>query len=527
MHYYMHRVMMRNELRGGRGAYEMSNAELGASGPSFGPFQYDIGGNKRGRALLESIAEAATDEHGARIIGDEELASIKQHFYKPFGQFSADETALYAQMKPAIDQALSSKAGVQAINEDYLPALDAKVGVMDAIADGIQNESNKNFVQNSPVAKLMLLDTANQYGPPVNNALKAFLDAPAGAPPITMPGRKVPATVQVDGELGLKDLIRFKLETQYGQTDRGASDALRRISNIVDAVGVDEVRSGLSLEDRQFLETGLANYLREHGRDLSMLQKPELSALAQVGGWTAEHDKGLQADGRTPVLKQGSRGKEVEELQTQLSELGYTDLQGNPLTPDKDFGPSTKAAVEAFQRDHGLHVDGVAGEDTFAALDEQVRVLGNAHTTTPSSRCPARLDDPAHPDHTFYLRTRELVYQLDQQNGRTPDHRSDQLASALIIQARTEGLQRIDQIALSEDASALWGAQRPAGIRDHFYDRLCNVNTVEALNSPMEQSGAQWQQAMQQFQGHQERDRQQQSVQQEQSQQQTNSALQR
>ena len=120
MHYYMHRVMMRNELKGGRGAYEMSNAELGASGPSFGPFQYDIGGNRHGRALLESIAESATDDSGNRIIGDEELDSIKRHFYKPFRQFSEDETALYAQMKPSIDQALGSRAGVQAINEDYM-----------------------------------------------------------------------------------------------------------------------------------------------------------------------------------------------------------------------------------------------------------------------------------------------------------------------------------------------------------------------------------------------------------------------
>lgn len=505
----------------------MSNAELGASGPSFGPFQYDIGGNKHGRSLLESIAESARDEHGNRIIDEDELASIKEHFYKPFGQFTADEVALYGQMKPAINQALSSKAGIQAINEDYLPALDEKVGVMDIIADGIQNESHRSFVQNSPVAKLMLLDTANQYGPPVNNALKAFLDAPVEASPITMPGRKVPATVQVDGELGLKDLIRFKLETQYGQTDRGASDVLRRVSNIVDAVGIDEVRSSLSLEDRQFLETGLADYLREHGRDLSMLQKPELGALAEVGGWPANHDRALQAGERSPILKQGNRGEEVAELQTQLSKLGYTDLQGNLLTPDKDFGPSTKAAVEAFQRDQGLQVDGVAGADTFAALEKQVRALGHADTTTPSLRCPSRLDDPAHPDHTFYLRTRELVYQLDQQNGRTPDHRSDQLASALTVQARTEGLQRIDQIALSEDASALWGAQRPAGIRDHFYDRLCNINTVEALNTPMEQSGAQWQQAMQQFQDHQEQVQRQQSTQQEQSQQQSSSALQR
>ena len=80
-------------------------------------------------------------------------------------------------------------------------------------------------------------------------------------------------------------------------------------------------------------------------------------------------------------------------------------------------------------------------------------------------------------------------------------------------------MQRIDQVALSEDASALWGAQRPPGARDHFFDKHCQVNTVQALNMPMEQSGAQWPQAMQQFQ-RQEQAQQQQVQQQSQAQQQ-------
>jgi hypothetical protein len=132
---------------------------------------------------------------------------------------------------------------------------------------------------------------------------------------------------------------------------------------------------------------------------------------------------------------------------------------------------------------------------------------------------PARLDDPAHPDNTLYCRTRDLIHQLDQQNGRAPDYRSDQLASALTVQARFDGLHRIDQIALSPDASALWGVQRPPGVRDHFFDKHCKVDTVEGLNIPMEQSGARWPQAMEQFQQHEEAQRtKQQALEQEQQQ---------
>lgn len=51
--YYVHQAMMENELNGGYGAYKMSNAVNGSSGPSFGPIQYDIGGNQNGRVFLK------------------------------------------------------------------------------------------------------------------------------------------------------------------------------------------------------------------------------------------------------------------------------------------------------------------------------------------------------------------------------------------------------------------------------------------------------------------------------------------
>lgn len=230
------------------------------------------------------------------------------------------------------------------------------------------------------------------------------------------------------------------------------------------------------------------------------------------------------------LLRAGAKGEAVADLQTKLAELGYTGPEGRPLVADKDFGPTTKFAVETFQRDHGLHVDGVAGKDTLKAIEDQ-RV---AHAQTQSStnaqlwQCPTRLDDPAHPDNAFYLRTRDLVHQLDQQHGRTPDQRSDQLAAALTVQARADGLQRIDQVALNQDASAIWGAQRPPGARDHFFDKVCNVGTLQAMNTPMEQSGAQWPQAMQQFEqqrGQAQQQQQQQQQAQEQAIQQSGAAM--
>lgn len=62
--YYLHQAMMVNELHGGYGAYEMSDAVYGSSGPSFGGIQFDVGSNKNGQKLLEKILHHAKDNAG-------------------------------------------------------------------------------------------------------------------------------------------------------------------------------------------------------------------------------------------------------------------------------------------------------------------------------------------------------------------------------------------------------------------------------------------------------------------------------
>jgi hypothetical protein len=62
------------------------------------------------------------------------------------------------------------------------------------------------------------------------------------------------------------------------------------------------------------------------------------------------------------MLRMGSHGAKVRELQTLLRRAGAT------VAVDGDFGPSTKAALETFQRQNGLAVDGLAGPETMAAL---------------------------------------------------------------------------------------------------------------------------------------------------------------
>lgn len=62
-------------------------------------------------------------------------------------------------------------------------------------------------------------------------------------------------------------------------------------------------------------------------------------------------------------LRKGDQSVEVKLMQVALTELGY--LKG---ASDGNFGTATKTAVEAFQKDNGLDVDGIAGAKTLEKL---------------------------------------------------------------------------------------------------------------------------------------------------------------
>lgn len=62
------------------------------------------------------------------------------------------------------------------------------------------------------------------------------------------------------------------------------------------------------------------------------------------------------------MLKQGSTGQDVLQLQRQLQALGYS------IVADGKFGPATSSAVREFQRSMGLRQDGIAGPQTLSAI---------------------------------------------------------------------------------------------------------------------------------------------------------------
>lgn len=252
--YYIHQAMMVNELSGGRGAYKISNAEKAASGPSFGPIQYDIGGNDKGQQLLERIAREATDSKGNRFISDNEIKQMQIHLYKPFNKMSAEDKQVYQNLKPKLNQALASETGISLINRDYVKVLNKKVGEVHKVISKITNLENKQFLQSNMQAQVFIADIGNQYGKKVNEALVEFLSKSKEDNGVRLPGGR---QVKVEGKLDMEDLKNFRMNTAYGV--KHPADVRRRDKHIEDVTAPTREKPRTQTDKFHALVQGLLN----------------------------------------------------------------------------------------------------------------------------------------------------------------------------------------------------------------------------------------------------------------------------
>jgi peptidoglycan DL-endopeptidase LytE len=81
------------------------------------------------------------------------------------------------------------------------------------------------------------------------------------------------------------------------------------------------------------------------------------------------------------ILKIGSRGKDVSQLQSQLKSLGYFTYPS--IT--EYYGTITAEAVRKFQQDYGLTVDGIAGPKTLSKLHEVLSQKGKSAPANPKT----------------------------------------------------------------------------------------------------------------------------------------------
>ena len=74
-------------------------------------------------------------------------------------------------------------------------------------------------------------------------------------------------------------------------------------------------------------------------------------------------------------LEEGDSGVGVRELQYFLAFISAFNSSVRPVAIDGIFGATTRGAVEDFQYDYGLTVDGIVGENTWQAIYDTYRAL--------------------------------------------------------------------------------------------------------------------------------------------------------
>jgi hypothetical protein len=196
-------------------------------------------------------------------------------------------------------------------------------------------------------------------------------------------------------------------------------------------------------------------------------------------------------------LKQGAHGDRVHDMQAELIALGYAKQLGSTVADGK-FGQHTEDAVKAFQRDHHLKEDGIAGKNTLNAMHEAVRTESKQHAT--DALKAGTLADPSHPAHPVFRDAMVGVEKLDAAHGRASGPESVQLAGAVAAGAVCTGMKRIDNVLLDDSATRIYAVQ---GELNSPFKQVASLDVVHGLQTPLAQSTHQVDQHLQQTQAQQ------------------------
>ncbi len=144
-------------------------------------------------------------------------------------------------------------------------------------------------------------------------------------------------------------------------------DSVRQLQTQLNQLGF--LQLGIDGQFGPITERAVREFQRSHKITVDGIVGPQtLRAIEQAAaskpGVTSPAPQPPLAHG-TPTLRNGSQGEAVTRLQSELKRYGFFRSE-----PTGYYGSVTTDAVRAFQRQHGLTADGIAGAQTWNKLNE-------------------------------------------------------------------------------------------------------------------------------------------------------------
>jgi len=133
------------------------------------------------------------------------------------------------------------------------------------------------------------------------------------------------------------------------------------------------------------------------GLEKEKAKKAAAQAVNQAQNAPAGQQAAPQGADYNQIMKRGSRGEGVKQLQRNLG------MTGDEV--DGIFGPATEKAVKTFQQTSGAKVDGIVGPETramiekYAGNNDEPAASSPPQSTTPSSTKPWRAVNPQPPGY--------------------------------------------------------------------------------------------------------------------------------